>query len=295
MVAEHRLSIIILNYNTPELTCRCLETIETAITSQDEWEVFIVDNGSTDQSLEYIHDWVKKSRLKQLIKVLPAKKNLGFAAGNNLAIREATGDTILLLNSDTEVGDSAIQSSLTQLWEKTDRGALSCAVFLTDGQLDPACHRGFPTPWAALTYFTKLEQLFPKVPLFSGYHQWYKDLQRPHDVDAISGAFFMVKRSVLERTGLLDEAFFMYGEDLDLAFRIRKQGYTIHYFPTVSILHKKKQSGRKSNNKQLQGLTERSFYQTMIQFYRKHYVSQYPGWLNWLIISVLRLKITAIR
>ena len=176
-------------------------------------------------------------------------KNLGFAAGNNPGIRRAKGRYILLLNSDTEVDADTFAKMLSYMDKNENVGASTCKVMLPTGDIDPSCHRGFPTPWASITYLLKLEKLFPTSVLFGQYHQGYKGLTTIHEVDCIVGAFFMVRANVIKKVGLLDEDYFMYGEDIDWCYRIKKAGWKIMFSPQTSILHRKKQSGRSNSSK----------------------------------------------
>ncbi len=281
------LSIVIVSFNTKELTLRCLESIRRAMTAKDQWEVIVVDNASTDGSAEEI------SNFKFLISngaLIQNKTNFGFARANNIGIQKACGRYILLLNSDTEVSKGAIQSMVAFMDTHPEAGVATCKLVLANGEMDPACHRGFPTPWAALTYFTGLERLFPRLRIFGQYHQGYKDMNIPHEVDAISGAFFLIRRKVIDQVGLLDEDFFMYGEDLDWAYRIRQKGWKILFNPDISVFHKKKQSGREHADVVIRQETKRHFYETMKLFYIKHYRRRY-GWLvTQLILFGIKLK-----
>ncbi|MBI5449443.1 glycosyltransferase family 2 protein [Candidatus Gottesmanbacteria bacterium] len=265
------LSIIILSYNTISLLRRCLASIFTSQMSDDAWEIIVVDNASIDGSADMV------ARDFPSVRVIKNRKNIGFAAGNNIGIRSSHGSYVLLLNSDAEVRPGTLRTMLDFLVSYPDAGAATCRLELVDGSLDPACHRGFPTPWAAMTYFLGFERLFPRVPLFSQYHAWYKDLSSVHEIDSPSGAFFLVRRSVIDEVGLLDEDFFMYGEDIDWAYRIKEAGRKILYNPSVSALHRKKQSGLDQADSLLQKQTEKHFYDTMRLFYQKHYAHRY-GW-----------------
>jgi GT2 family glycosyltransferase len=285
-------SIIIVNYNTEGYTHACLQSILRVMRATDQWEIILVDNGSTDDSKAALWGYVKKNPiLKSITKLIESPTNGGFSAGNNLGIKIASGKYILLLNSDTEVMPEAIQTVVNRIAQDPDIGAATCKLILPNGDIDPACHRGFPSPWAALTYFFGFEKVLPRTRLFGQYHMGYKQMDREHDVDAISGAFFMVKRSVIEKVGLLDESYFMYGEDLDWAYRINRAGYKIVYIPQVWVLHRKKQSGRASKDQDLKKKSTVSFYRTMQLFYKKHYQHTYPFFVTWIILRVLDMRI----
>jgi GT2 family glycosyltransferase len=266
------ITIIILSYNTRALLERCLSSVFAAQTAKDRWEVIVVDNASTDDSVAVI-----KNKYPT-VSVVENRKNLGFAAGNNVGINKAKGSVILLLNSDTEVTVGAIQETARYLVHQPEAGVATCMLIRPDGSMDPACHRGFPTPGASLAYFLGLEKIFPKSTRFGGYHMGYKDLSQPHQIDSPSGAFFMIKKSVIKKVGLLDERFFMYGEDLDWSYRIKHAGWKIIFYPYTSVLHKKWQSGKAHPDEEQRRVTQQHFYNAMQLFYKKHYQKRY-GWL----------------
>jgi hypothetical protein len=285
------LSILIVNYNTPQLTIACLTSIVTAKTQHDAWEVIVIDNGSTDSSVQELHTYISRNEVEEWIRVLALPKNIGFAGGNNRGIEKSKGETILLLNSDTEVEKDSIQLAISQLHQDKQTGVVGGYLYVPSGIMDPACHRGFPTPYAAFFYFIGLERLFPHSHVFGKYHQGYKGYDTIHSVDAISGAFFMIKKSVIDVVGLLDESFFMYGEDLDWAYRIKEHGWNIVFDPQVKVLHKKKQSGRSHSDKKIKKVTQYHFYSTMKQFYHKHYEKNYPRLVTNVVYAVLDMRI----
>lgn len=279
------LSIVIVNYNTKDLTRTCLTTLRNAERGTFRMEVIVCDNGSEDGSVEMI-----RQEFPEVI-LIENKKNLGFAAGNNPGIRKSRGRYVLLLNTDTEVPRETLRRMIAFMDATPQAGASTCKVMLPDGTLDWACHRGFPTPWVAFTYLTKLEKLFPKTKLFGEYHQGYKDLASIHEVDCIVGAFFMVRREVIEEVGLLDEDYFMYGEDIDWAYRIRKAGWKIFYNPQVSILHKKKQSGRSHNDRKRKIMAQIYFHRYNWLFYKKNYAKTYGPFITFLVNSFYAVRI----
>lgn len=284
-----KLSVIILNYNTREYTLGCLQSIKEQNLDPrgDELEVLVSDNGSTDGSVEAIgkrFPWVN---------IIENASNIGFAAGNNRAIRKAKGKILLLLNSDTVVFPETFEKMLRFFSRHGDAGAATARLELPDGAVDLACHRGFPTPWNAFTYFFRLERLFPESRTFAGYHQTWKDFDKPHEIDVISGACFFVRRKVIDETGLLDEDYFMYAEDIDWCMRIKKAGWKIYYVPDAKIVHFKKRSGRSKSEglpvtpetRTLRADTITYFYETMKIFYDKHYRDVYPGWVRFCVLS----------
>ena len=283
------LSIVIVNYNTRELLRACLGSIALSHKKNDRWEIIVVDNASSDGSPEEVKSL--KSKVKSVkIHLITNKVNLGFAAANNRGIRASPGRYVLLLNSDAEVAPGTLGELIRYMDEHRDVGVLTCLVKLTDGSMDPACHRGFPTPWASLTYFIGLEKLFPSFRLFGQYHEGYKPMSEIHDVDCISGAFFFVRREVIDQGGLLDEAFFMYGEDIDWCYRIKEAGWGIQFYPGLSVLHKKHQSGLAHADESLRADTRKHFYDAMRLFYNKHYRYRYGWLLSSLVLLGIKLR-----
>jgi len=277
-------SVIILNFNTLALTKIAIEKLLASKLGGFSMEIIVCDNASTDGT----DKMVKKEFPK--ISFIQNGGNVGFAAGNNPGILKANGRYVLLLNSDTEVADNAIATMIRFMDEHPKCGASTCKLLLMDGSIDPACHRGMPTPWNALTYFLKLEKLLPKIRWFSGYHQLYKNLDTIHEVDCISGAFFLVRREVIDQVGMLDEAYFMYGEDVDWAYRIKEAGWQIWYNPTVTILHKKKQSGRSNANRERRIKTQTMFITYNKLFYTKHYEKKYGPIVTWFVYLAFDLQ-----
>ena len=261
------LSIIIVNYNTKDITRACLDSI-AKWSEGAKWEIIVVDNGSTDGSVEMLKKYPG-------ITLILNRKNLGFAKANNKGIKVAKGKYILLLNSDTEIRQDAIQTMLRFMDGHLKAGAATCRLKLMDGSMDPACHRGFPTPWASLTYMIGLEKLLPTSRIFARYHMGYKNMTIPHQVDCISGAFFMARREAIRDAGLLDEDYFFYAEDIDWAYRFKKKGWEIWFNPEAVVLHKKKQSGRANTLRSRQVKTEIYFHTYNWLFFKKHYAKKY--------------------
>ena len=279
-----KISVIILNYNTKELLKQCLLSLHNSLFLIHNSEVIVVDNGSTDGSGEMVGKEFSKAKL------IANPENYGFARGNNVALKQAQGKYILLLNSDTVVGKNSLPAMVKFMEENLKVGVATCRVELSDGKLDPACHRGFPTPWASLTYFLGLEKLFPKSKLFAQYHQTFKDLNTVHEIGSPTGAFYLVRREAVDRVGMLDEDYFMYGEDLDWSYRIKEAGWKIMYLPTVEIIHLKRQSGRENISEVERRKATDYFYQAMKLFYQKYYQNKYQFFVNWLMILGINLK-----
>jgi len=287
------LSIIIVSYNNPSLTFFCLKKLITSFNkSKISFEIIVVDNGSTDETVKKLKEIKKKNNNLILIE---NKKNLGFGKANNQGIKIAKGRYILFLNSDVLVEKIDWVKLINFLDDKKEVGALTVKVKLKNGQIDPASHRGFPTLWRSFCYFSSLEKVlsfnsfFKKI--FGGYHLLHLDLNKIHEVEAISGAFFLTRKKLMEKLGGFDEDFFMYGEDLDLCFRIKNLNYKIIYYPYFEVLHFKYQSGLKSKDKNINLKTKFYFFQAMKIFYQKHYQKRYPFFINFLVNFILDLKI----
>lgn len=283
-----KISIIIVSYNTKELLKACLESIESSRRPDDRFEVIVVDNASGDGSEQYL-------KRKKNIHTIINKTNGGFSRANNQGIKSSVGEYVLLLNSDTEIRPNTLQELLVYMDTYTRVGAVTCRVELPDSKIDPACHRGFPTPWASFTYFLGFEKMFPRSELFSQYHLGYKDMNSIHEIDSPVGAFFLTRRKILADIQGLDEDYFMYGEDIDLSYRIKEAGWPIVYYPLVSILHRKKQSGRSGKNQDVRKQTDIYFYDAMKIFYTKHFMKKYPSFVTRFIFFLLSFRIWMIQ
>lgn len=274
------LSIIIVNYNTKELL---KQTIQSVIdnTENISYEIIVVDNASVDGSV----DMVNKDYPQ--VRIIENTENLGFSKANNKGIKIACGRCIMLLNSDTYVLESCLESCINYMDKYKDIGTVGCKVVLANGKLDHACKRGFPTPEASLYYLLKLDKLFPKVKKFGQYKMSYVLEDDISEVDSLTGAFMIVRREVIEKIGGLDEAFFMYGEDIDWCYRIREAGYKIMYYPKVKIIHYKGQSSKK---KRLKTIYE--FHRAMYLFYKKHYYKKYNFLVTLFVYIGIVLRLT---
>ncbi|HZZ98416.1 MAG TPA: glycosyltransferase family 2 protein [Candidatus Saccharimonadia bacterium] len=274
-----RLSIIILNHNTEKLVAAALRSVQEL--RQPDWEVIVVDNASTDNSVAMM------KKAFPWVEIVVSTKNLGFAGGNNLGLKKATGTYIILLNSDALfTRHGKIETLLSYLDTHDEVGIVAPKVTLPNGHLDRAAHRGFPTPWNAFTYFSKLEHLTESIPLlnrvFGGYHMTWLNTREPHEIDACTGAAMIVRAAAMKKVGLLDQDFFMYGEDIDWCYRFKEAGWRIMFHPGFEILHLKHQSGMKravfsQEDQEKRAQTTAQFFDTMKQFYRKHYAQKYPS------------------
>ncbi|MBN1155838.1 glycosyltransferase [candidate division KSB1 bacterium] len=273
-----QLSIIIVNYNVKELLEQSLVSIRKAAKGIST-EIFVVDNASTDGSVELIRTSFPEVHL------IANRNNVGFAAANNQAMKEAKGNYLLLLNPDTVVQEDTFSVILRFMEGKSDCGMVGCKILNPDGTLQLACRRSFPTPWVGLTRIVGLSRLFPRSRLFGKYNLTYLDPDQTYEVEAISGSFMFVRREVLEDVGYLDEAFFMYGEDLDWCYRIREAGWKIFYLPETKIIHFKGESSKRADI----DLTL-MFYRAMELFVQKHYHSRYFYLPQWFLMSGILLR-----
>jgi GT2 family glycosyltransferase len=281
------LTIIILSFNGTYWLEKTLETLHTWYLTKTKYHIhtIVVDNNSTDGSPQMV------AKQFPWVEIIQNSNNVGYAAGNNVALNQNNARYVMLLNSDMEFFS---ESNLDPLIEYLDHhhrvGVITPAVKLVSGQLDPASHRGEPTLWASFTYFCGLEKVFPHSKLFGQYHQWYKDIGQIHAIDACSGAAMIIRQSAIDAVGLLDEQFFMYAEDLDWCKRFREAGYQIIFHPGASVIHHKYKSGLSSNTAETAQKTNHHFYDTMLQYYDKHYQQSYPAIVRTIIKHILSIK-----
>jgi len=279
------LSIIIVNYNTKNFLRRCLESLIS------NYEIIVVDNNSSDGSPLMV------TKEFPQVKLIKNKKNLGFAKANNLAIKKSSGRYILFLNPDTIVQKDTIKTMIKFMEENPKVGASTCRVELTNGQLDQACHRGFPTAWNAFCYFSGLGKIFPKSKFFAGYSLTYLPLNKVHEIDAGVGAFLIVRREAGEQVGWFDEDYFWYGEDLDFCYRLKQKGWKIMFVPTTKIIHwKGAASGILKHSQKISPASKetkikatQSSVEVMRIFFQKHYQDKYPKIVYWLVMVGIKL------
>lgn len=284
------LSIIIVSFNTKEITKECLLSLKNNFTKYPlDHEIIVVDNDSRDGTVEFLLDLEKKEKN---LHVFLSKTNLGYGKGNNLGLQESKGKYILYLNSDAIVTDIDFRDLINLMETQSMVGALTVQVVLPSGEIDPASHRGFPTLWRSFTYFSGLEKLFFYIPvlnkLFGGYHLVNFNLNNIHEVDVITGAFLFTKKEILNKFGGFDEDYFAYGEDIEMAYQIKKLGYKILYYPLWKVLHLKSVSGlKKKGDVIIRKKTSTYFYDSMKIFYDKHYSKNH----NWLTNKLVYLAI----
>ncbi len=274
----HKLSIVIVNYNVRHFLEQVLNSVDLAIKNLDV-EVWVVDNNSVDGSMEMVKNkfpWVQ---------IIENKENVGFSRANNKAILKSNSEYILLLNPDTVLQDDTLEKCLYYLDEHSDVGGLGVRMIDGKGNFLPESKRGLPTPAVAFFKMTGLASIFSNSRKFGRYHMKYLSENETHEIEVLAGAFMMMRNSVLKEVGLLDEAFFMYGEDIDLSYRIIKAGYKNVYFPETTIIHYKGESTKKKSVNYV-----KVFYNAMILFAQKHYSSRMAGWFTFLIRIAIYLR-----
>jgi GT2 family glycosyltransferase len=294
-MAQADLSIIILSYNTKQITLEAIESIEKNYPKEvadGTYEVIVCDNSSTDGSLEAFKEYKKKSKIKTF-HAIDNGGNIGFSAGNNKGVPLAKGRYVLFLNPDTIVYPKTLTHMVEFMDAHPDAGAASCKLINKDGALDFNCHRGFPTPWASFCYFSGFQRIFPHSKFFAGYTQGWKNLKTTHEVDAIEGAFMIMPVEIGEKVGWWDDDYFFYGEDLQFCYDIRKLGYKIYYVGEVSIMHiggaasgiKKKSQNITTANVEIKRKLQKARFDAMKIFYRKNYENSYPAIVKWIMFS----------
>lgn len=282
------LGIVILNWNTKDLLRRCLQTV-TASEGDFTYTVVVVDNASSDGSPDMVRDEFPQ------VQLIVNEINGGYPYGNNVGLRWLGFDDggnvrddapryALLLNPDTEVEPMSLHDMVRYMDDHPQIGVAGPKLVLPSGDLDLACRRSFPTPMVSFYHFSGLSKRFPHSPRFARYNMTFSDPDDELEVDSVVGAYMQIRREAIEVVGLLDETFFMYGEDLDWAYRIKQAGWKIFYNPAVTVKHVKRAASKKSQRAQME------FYRAMLIFYRKHYRVQTPLPIHSLILAAILLK-----
>ncbi len=283
-------AIVIVNYNTRDELDACLQSIQRS-QGLANYQVIVVDNCSEDGSAAMVraqHPWVDS--------VIETLHNGGYAYANNIGLRAAgfraaaSTDSLpryaLLLNPDTVLPENSLAEMVAFMDAHPDVGVSGPKLLREDGSLDKACRRSFPTPAVSFYRLSGLSKLFPRSHIFGQYNLTFLDPDQQADVDAVVGAFMLMRAGALEQAGLLDESFFMYGEDVDLCFRIKQHGWRVVYHPQVTVYHLKGASSRKASTRAII-----AFYDAMSIFHYKHYRAQTFFAVNWMIdagIAVLK-------
>ncbi len=288
------LAVIIVNYNTEKLTEDCLNSVFKADAPKGGLQVVVVDNGSKDGSLAMLK---RLSRKHDNLVVVKVSKNLGFAKGNNVGVDASDAKTLLFLNSDTVVKRYSLVKPLKYLNTHPKVGAITIKLYLKDGSIDYDNHRGFPTPWTAISKFSGLASLFPKSTFFNSYHLGFRKMDKIHQIPVAAGSWLMMPNKLFRSIGMWDETYFFYGEDIDLCYRINEAGYKIIYYPKVSTLHLRGASSglRKENAKTaVSGRANRlkvakASTDAWKIFYKKFYHKKYPFIITAIVLAGITL------
>jgi O-antigen biosynthesis protein len=273
-----QLSVIIVNYNVKYFLEQALHTVRKACNEIDS-EIFVVDNHSVDGSCEMV------KKLFPEVKLIENSENYGFAKANNQAIRKAKGKYVLLLNPDTVVEEDCFKKVIDFMEQTPDAGAVGVKMIDGSGKFLPESKRGLPTPEVAFYKIFGLAALFPKSKRFGKYHLGFLDKNEVHEVEVLAGAFMMIRNDVLQQVGLLDEDYFMYGEDIDLSYCIQKAGYKNYYFPHTTIIHYKGESTKKTSVNFVF-----TFYKAMVIFAGKHYSKKHARNFSFLIHFAIYIR-----
>lgn len=286
------LSLIVVSYNTKKILKKNLLLLKSNFEKYPiDYEIIVIDNNSNDGT---------KLMLKKLknnwsnLRTFFLPQNIGFGKANNLGIKEATGKYILFLNSDVFIYDLNFNDLINFMELKQEIGALTVKILLNNKMLDMASHRGLPTIWNSFCYFFGLEKYFKNFPLlsriFGRYHLVFLPLLEIHEVEVISGAFFLTRTPLMKEIGGFDTDYFAYGEDVELCYQIRKRSMKIIYYPLWEVFHLKSVSGLKiKNNHQIKMTTKKYFYEAMKIFYQKHYSKKYPFFINSIVNASIDL------
>lgn len=253
-----KLTVIIVNYNVKYYVEQCLNSLVKALDGIES-EIFIVDNHSRDDSVNYLR------QRYDYVNIIDCSHNLGFARANNIAYRQSSGEYVLLLNPDTFVGEDTVRQAVDFMDGHPDAGSVGVKMFNPDGTLAKESRRGLPSPMTSFYKMCGLCEKFPNSKTFGRYYMSYLSWDMAARIEVVSGAFCMLRRAATDKVGCLDEDFFMYGEDIDLSYRLLKGGYENWYLP-CPIMHYKGESTHKTSYRYVH-----VFYQAMLIFFRKHY------------------------
>ena len=273
-----QLSIVIVNYNVKHFLIQCLQSVQKSIAGI-EAEVFVVDNASSDDSVEMVKEkfsWVH---------LIANTENMGFSYANNQAIRIAKGKFVLLLNPDTLVEEDTFVKCMDFMNQTPDAGALGVKMINGNGEFLPESKRALPIPSVAFYKIFGFSKLFPRSKKFGSYHLTYLDNDKTQSVEVLSGAFMWIRKKILDEIGSLDETFFMYGEDIDLSYRIIQAGYKNYYLPETRIIHYKGESTKKGTINYVI-----VFYKAMQIFAKKHFTNKKSLLLTWILNLAIWLR-----
>jgi len=273
------LSISIVNYNARDYLDRCIQSIKNTV-KDHSYEIIVVDNASDDSSVQLI------SKKYPEITIIQNDANLGFIKANNIGLKRSKGKYVMSLNNDTVVLPGAVDKLIEFLDKNHDAGAVGPKLLNSDGSIQLQARRGFPSPLNSFFYFSGLSKLFPKNKAIGAYLLTYLDDKTVTEVDSLCGAAMMVRREVIGEVGLMDESYFMYGDDIDWCYRIKQAGWKVYYLPEAEVIHYGGRGG--SRRRSYRNIVE--FYRAMAIFYKKHYSPGHNFIMNWLIYSAVWFK-----
>jgi GT2 family glycosyltransferase len=273
------IGIVIVNYNVRHFLVQCLESIRKSRTEDLKTEVWVVDNASVDGAIPLLKKDFPEVRL------IENTENVGFSKANNQAIQQLKAKYILLLNPDTILEENTLSDCFFYMEDRKEAGALGVRMIDGNGIFLPESKRKIPDLWNSFCKLTYLSKIFPSSRLFSGYNLGYLPENEIADIEVLCGAFMFIRKEVLDKTGYLDERFFMYGEDIDLSYRILKAGYKIVYFPKSTIIHFKGESTKKASLQYV-----RTFYGAMSLYVNKHYAGKRSDLFRWFILIAIQMR-----
>lgn len=288
---QNDLAVIIVNHNTSQLLKDCLTSIYKAEKPAGGLQVVVVDNNSQDDSVKMV-----KKEFPNVL-VIENSENLGFSKGNNIGVDASSASNLLFLNSDTVIKKYSLVKPLKYLRTHPNVGAITIKLLLKDGTIDYDNHRGYPTPWTAITKFSGLSDLFPNSKLFNQYHLGRRNLNKIHQVPITAGSFMMMPTKIFREIGMWDETYFFYGEDIDLCFRINRAGYKIIYYPKVTTLHlrgatsglRKENANSAASSRANRLKVAQASIDAWKIFYRKFYRNKYGILITSLVIGGMSL------
>lgn len=273
------IGIVIVNYNVRHFLVQCLNSIQNSSLGDLNIEIWVVDNASVDGAAQLIHQDFPD------VNVIVNERNLGFSKANNIGIKNMHSKYVLLLNPDTILQEDTLAKCFDYMESHSDVGALGVRMIDGAGNFLPESKRKIPDLWNSFCKLTYLSKIFPKSKWFSGYNLGYLPENETAEIEVLCGAFMFIPKKVLEKTGLLDEAFFMYGEDIDLSYRILKEGYKIIYFPETTIIHFKGESTKKSSLNYV-----KTFYGAMTIYVNKHYSAGNARYFSFFILLAIQIR-----
>jgi hypothetical protein len=271
------LSIVIVNHNTKKLTTQTVQAVFDT-TKNITYEIIVADNSTKNDEVFDMND--------ERVHIIPGLENKGFGNACNIGANIAIGRYVLFLNSDTIMQEDTLEKCVNYMDKNSDIGCLGIKTFLRDGSFDHGCKRGFPTPFNSFCYVTKLDKLFPKSKRFGGYRLSYLSIDETNEVDSVSGAFMLIPKNLLDKTGGFDETIFMYGEDIDLCYRIKMMGLKVVYYADANMIHLKGQSGLHTKNK----LVIYHFHKGIRDFYDKYYKDKHNFIVTLLMHGAINLR-----